>query len=103
TRAMFGQHAVHVPMWMYVQDQGKGVVTFVGSSRSEDLRYGSDQTHQFILGELIVRPHLVMGTNTLRGSGITQLLTRNHTDIISAPDMKILADPMGKISQLLKE
>jgi hypothetical protein len=44
TRVMFGQHAVHVPAWLIVQDQGEGLVTFVGSSRlpvtNHPLRYG---------------------------------------------------------------
>ncbi len=81
-RIMFGENARHVPMWMYVQDQGDGVVSFVGASRvGQDvhpLRYGSGRTHQFVLGELVVRPHLVMATDTLQGMGLGGLATHGH-------------------------
>jgi len=79
---MFGENARHVPMWMYVQDSGSGVVSFTGASRvgeaSHPLRYGSERTHQFILGELVIRPHLVMATDTLRGMGLAGLATNGH-------------------------
>lgn len=81
-RVMFGDNARHVPGWMYVQDQGDGTVSFVGSSRVKDaphpLRYGSDRTHQFFVGELIVRPHLVIATDALRGTGLAGLATGKH-------------------------
>lgn len=84
-RFYFGQHARHVPMWMYVQDQGKGVVSFVGSSRGakddlglHQLRYGSERTHQFIMGELVVRPHLLIATDSLQGMGLAGLATGEH-------------------------
>ena len=81
-RVLFGEHAVHVPAWLYVQNQGDGVVTFVGASRSptpaHPLRYGSDRTHQFILGEIVVRPHQVVATDALRGSGLAHLVARGH-------------------------
>lgn len=82
TAVMFGQHARQVPAWMYVQNQGDGVVSFVGSSRVPDgphpLRYGSDRTHQFIVGEIIVRPHLIVATDSLRGDGLSSLVTGAH-------------------------
>jgi hypothetical protein len=57
TRIMFGEHARQVPAWCYVQDQGSGVVSFVGSSRADSphpLRFGSSRTHQFVVGELML-------------------------------------------------
>jgi hypothetical protein len=66
---------------MYIQDQGDGIVTFVGSSRVGDphpLRYGSRRTHQFVVGEAIIRPHLVIATDTLIGEGISNLLIGGH-------------------------
>lgn len=84
--ATLGSRARHVPAWMYVQDQGDGVVSFVGASRTavpvHPLRYGSDKTHQFILGEIIVRPHLVVATNDLVGMGLAGLATNDHSAVI---------------------
>jgi hypothetical protein len=89
-RLMFGENARHVPAWLYVQDAGNGVVTFVGSSSvtgtphprpaagPHPLRYGSDRTHQLVIGELIVRPHLVVATDTLKGIGLPGLATHDH-------------------------
>jgi hypothetical protein len=88
-RLMFGENARHVPAWMYVQDNGPGGVTFIGASNvtgthrpapdatPHPLRYGSERTHQLIVGELIVRPHLVIATDTLRGMGLTNLAVMN--------------------------
>jgi hypothetical protein len=80
--ALLGQHARHVPAWLYVQRQDTGIVSFVGASRTDSpvhpLRYGSDRTHQFIIGEIIVRPHLVIATDILRGDGLGALATADH-------------------------
>ncbi|MFG3710964.1 hypothetical protein [Micromonospora sp. NPDC047730] len=83
TKVMFGENARHVGAWMYVQNQGPSVVSFVGGSMApaaarHPLRFGSERTHQFVLGELIVRPHLVIATDALRGSGLASLATSDH-------------------------
>ncbi len=82
TRVLFGDRAIHVPAWFYVQDAGDGIVTFVGASKSDDLlhplRYGSTRTHQLIVGELIVRPHRIIATDALRGSGLAALVQGGH-------------------------
>jgi hypothetical protein len=78
TRVMFGQHAVHVPAWLVVQDQGDGLVSFVGSSNGagpHPLRFGSSETHQLIVGEVIVRPHRVTHSSARKGSGLAGLVT----------------------------
>jgi hypothetical protein len=81
-KTMFGQNAQHVPAWLYIQDAGHGVVTFAGSSMSSPadhpLRYASPRTHQFIVGEIIVRPHLIVATDALRGKGLANLITIEH-------------------------
>lgn len=81
-QTLFGVHARHVPCWMYVQDQGDGLVSFVGASHmgsdAHPLRYGSDRVHQFIVGETIVRPHMVLATDALIGSGLAGLATSGH-------------------------
>jgi hypothetical protein len=94
-RLMFGENARRVPAWMYVQNQGDGVVSFVGSSRVDEaahpLRYGSDRAHQFFLGELIVRPHLVIATDAFQGAGLGSLATNSHdfTEMLRAGERLI--------------
>lgn len=82
-RLAFGADARHVPAWLYVQHCGEGLVSFVGSSHTpthlhHPLRYGSGRAHQLIVGELIVRPHLVVATDNLRGQGLGNLATLDH-------------------------
>jgi hypothetical protein len=89
-RVLYGENARRVPAWFYVQDNGPGGVTFVGASSltgthgqkpdavPHPLRYGSDRTHHLIVGELIVRPHLVVATDALRGMGLSALATHDH-------------------------
>ena len=83
--ALFGQHAVHIPAWFYVQDAGQGIVTIGGGSRVtpeqlHPLRFGTEHTHHLVVGELVVRPHTVIATNALRGSGIGSLITGDFHD-----------------------
>lgn len=97
TAALFGQNAVHVPAWLYVQDGGAGVVSFVGASRIADigahpLRFGSERTHQLVIGELVVRPHCVTGTDALRGEGLGSLMLGGGHDEALAGD-RIIGDP----------
>jgi hypothetical protein len=100
-RVLFGQNAVHVPMWMYVQDGGPDHVSFVGGSRAHSesghpLRYGSPRTHQLVIGELVVRPHAVLGTDNLRGMGLTGLAMAGHDVdhmLATGPD----GHPLGEV------
>lgn len=81
TRIMFGEQACRVPAWCYVQHQGDGIVSFIGSSKVpgvNPLRYGSSRCHQFLVGELIVRPRLVVASDALTGEGLSGLLTSAH-------------------------
>lgn len=102
SKVMFGQHAVHVPAWFWVQDGGPHNVVIAGASRMpapHPLRYGSERTHQLIVGEMVVRPHLVIGTDEKRGAGISGMLTDNG--LWGDPD--IILDPFGRGADLLKE
>jgi hypothetical protein len=68
---------------VYVQSQGPGVVSFVGSTRvtpgdPHPLRFGSERTHQLVVGDLTLRPRLVVATDTLRGMGLSGLATHQH-------------------------
>lgn len=95
-RLFWGRDARHVPAFLYVQDQGPGTVSFAGSSmtpgQANPLRYGAPhwrdsrddpgyRAHHLIVGELIVRPHVVIATSALAGHGLAGLLT-------SAPDIE---------------
>lgn len=82
-QVMYGQNARHVPAFLYVQNQGDGVVSFVGGSALpagsvHPLRYGSDRIHQLIIGEVVVRPHVVVATDTLGGHGLDGLILGHH-------------------------
>lgn len=94
-RLMFGQYTIHVPMWMVVQDQDP-VVTFVGASRDLRLRYGSERTHQLILGEMVIRPHVVIATDHYTGTGLSGMV--NHGPQINewVKHGEVICDPMGK-------
>lgn len=103
TQIMYGENARHVPCWMYVQDQGPSVVSFVGASRilsdAHPLRYGSDRTHQFIVGEAIIRPHLVVATDALVGYGLAGLAQSSHDiDAMLDKGEKIIDLKQGAIS-----
>lgn len=102
---LFGQMARHVPAWMYIQDQGAGAISFVGGSRTPQalhpLRYGNERTHQFIVGEIIVRPHVIVATDTLRGQGLAGLVMTGHdiTDMLC--DGELLYEMREGLSQTL--
>ncbi|MET9394706.1 hypothetical protein ABZY20_30590 [Streptomyces sp. NPDC006624] len=102
-------HARHVPAWMYVQRAGDGTVSFVGSSRVSEpgghvrdadhpLHYGSARTHQLIVGELVVRPHFIVGTDVLRGQGLGGIAALGGHDLaryLGCGD--VVLDPYGKL------
>lgn len=103
TKVMFGENSKHVPCWMYMQPQAGGVISFVGATMSPQLWWGGNKTHQYMLGELIARPHFVVGSNTFRGTGLAGLVSRNPMDFIMAEDMNILCDPAQKVGRLMRE
>lgn len=82
-RLMYGQHARHVPAWAYVQRHGEHVVGLVGGSRVAEgtphpLLYGASYQHVFIVGEVIVRPRIAIGTDALMGYGAGSLYLGQH-------------------------
>ncbi|PZD70171.1 hypothetical protein C1752_17186 [Acaryochloris thomasi RCC1774] len=96
---MYGQHAVRVPAWLYTQP-GKEEVIFVGATKDLRASHGNQRTHQFMLGEIILRPHFAVASDNFRGHGATALLTANHMDFLLADDMEVICDPMGKLGTL---
>lgn len=103
SRAMFGVHAKHVPAWMYVQECGSDTVVFVGASRIpgvgqlHPLRFDSQRTHQFVRGEVIVRPHLVVATDALRGSGLSGLAISSHDTGAMLAQGEVVIDHFGSM------
>lgn len=80
---LLGDRARRGTGWAYIQDQGNGVVGIVGSVRVPEgqqhpFAYDSPRTHKFLVGEIIVRPHLVVATDALRGKGVSGLYTGGH-------------------------
>lgn len=75
SKMMFGENAIRIPIRMIVQNHGKGVVSFIGAVKNEELRFGSKTSHQFILGDAVIRPHLVMATKHLEGTGLAGIVT----------------------------
>ncbi len=99
TRAMFGENAVKVPIRIIVQDQGEGIVLFVGAMRSEKLRFGSNMPHQFVLGDGIIRPHAVLESEHCKGMGISGLITSSSfTDPFEwVQNGNVILDPLNII------
>lgn len=97
----FGQHAIHIPAWMIVQDQG-AVTAFVGATKDPQIRYGSDKPHQLVLGELIVRPHLIMASDEFVGYGLNGLATGANMEFDKWVRGDLIADPIGRLSEIMK-
>ncbi len=91
-KLMYGENAVHVPMWMVVQDAGNAV-SFVGASQNTSLRFGSKLTHQLVIGEFVIRPHVVVESEHGKGSGLSGMITRDPKDFFEYG--KVILDPMG--------
>jgi hypothetical protein len=105
TRAMFGCHAVHCGFNMIVQDGQDGKILIVGQSQAKaphPLRFGSNRTHLLLMGDMVFRPHLVIGTDEMRGRGLTNLVTDGFTDMDTWVRGDIVLDPIGKVAAMDK-
>lgn len=96
--ALFGRFARRVPMWMVVQETGNVGVTFVGASRDLRLRFGSTMTHQLILGEMIVRPHVAIESDRYQGLGLSGFLTQCADLEEWFANGRLLCDPIGRFA-----
>ncbi len=96
TKAMFGQHAIHIPVNIIVQDmssQGDGNITAVlQSSAGRPLMFGGKMTHQLIMGDMVLRPHLVVESDAFRGHGLSGLARDGFVDVDKWLKGKILLD-----------
>jgi hypothetical protein len=81
---------------MYVQDtEDPGIVGFVGGARvlgPHPFRYGSERSHLLIHGEIIIRPQLVIATDTLRGTGLGGLATTSPSIDSMLSDGELVID-----------
>jgi hypothetical protein len=92
-KALYGQNAKHVHGWIKVQRASDDTVSFVGASRCIDLMYGGKHAHTLVIGELIVRPHLVFSSNHCQGHGLAGLAREMDVDAWVNGDC--LVNPMG--------
>jgi len=95
-KAMFGENAAHAPVQLCIQDMGEGTVIIVGASKFQaphPFRFGSSSLHQLVQGDLVLRPHWVGETDTLRGFGVSGILTSSQ---FGDPDAwRTILDPVG--------
>lgn len=76
TKVMFGEKAIEVPVWLYVQNQGNNMSSFIGlSPYSDAIRYQEEFTHSFITGSIIVRPARILASDDFIGRGLESMIT----------------------------
>ena len=83
-KVMFGENAVHCGFNMIVQDTGDGKIIVVAQSTSprkgqHPLQFGSKRTHVMCMGDIVVRPHMVFGSDAFRGVGLSNLIRNAFT------------------------
>jgi hypothetical protein len=93
---LFGQHAMHLPINMIAQDNGiddalSGVFQMRHPDASKLIR-NSEFPHVLILGDMIIRPHLIMGTHRMVGHGIGGVYTDGWNMSEWVKDGEILFD-----------
>lgn len=91
-KMMFGCHALHVPMNIVVQDMGDKVSLCIAQIAGKRIRFGSDKTHQLILGDAVIRPHAVLESDKFIGLGMSAVVTMDWRDW---SDEKIILNPSG--------
>lgn len=97
-QALFGRFARRVPMWVVVQDAGTDGVTFVGASRDPRLRFGSTMTHQLIVGEMVVRPHVAIESDRYQGLGLSGFVKHGADLEEWFANGQLLCDPIGRFA-----
>lgn len=78
---VLGKPTLHLPLNLIVQDAGEGSVAGVFQTRDgSQLLMGSKKTHQLILADVFIRPHLAFESDEFRGYGISNLFTTAWTE-----------------------
>lgn len=96
TRALFGDNAIKVPFNAIVQDQGQ-VCLVIAQIASPKIKFGGTKTHQLILGDAVVRPHLVVEIDGMRGRGAAGLIRTPPQEWIEQEDLSVLVDIAGRV------
>lgn len=81
---MLGVPTVHIPINLIAQKVSNGKYWGIWQSQHPDverLLYNSKKTHQLILGDAFIRPHLVVDSNEFRGAGGSHLATHGFAEI----------------------
>lgn len=104
-RAMFGENAVQVGFNYIVQEANDGRVLVIAQSTSpvakHPLMFGSQRTHVMALGDMVFRPRLVMGSDKLRGRGLTGIATSGFLDMDAWGDSAdLILDPTGQVANI---
>jgi hypothetical protein len=95
-RMMFGCHAVRVPIQMAVQQASEHTLVTVTLTRAMpgDLRFGSDKAHQLVLGDAVIRPHVVLETDAFKGHGLGGLAMEPVEEWVRQGN--VLLNPAGR-------
>lgn len=75
TKVMFGCNAVHLPFHGVVQAADGNVSLMLFATPLKNIRFGSKMTHQFVMGDMIIRPHVVYESQHLVGMGAAGIIT----------------------------
>lgn len=105
TQAMFGSHAVQCGINLIIQDGEDGQAIMVAQSKMKGphpLRFGSKRTHILLLGDMVFRPHLVLGTDSFRGVGLNNLLKNGFSPSNEWTQGDIVLDSIGMFNELEK-
>lgn len=83
---MFGQNAIQVPFNCIVQANHKenttvAVIVVGGTPQAMGYTFGGKKTHQLIVGDAIIRPHLVMDSDHLVGTGLAGIAMSGFADV----------------------
>ena len=96
TKVMYGENAIHVPMWMVVQN-GPPAHLICGATKSPKIMYGTKLTHVLILGEMVIRPHFAVASDNFVGHGAGGFWTDNPSAVSWLTDGEVLVDTaMGR-------
>lgn len=83
-KALFGQHARQVAFNYVVQDptNAENKAGLVGTtSFAKEMGFEARGTHVLVLCDAIIRPHFVIESEHLVGSGLTHILTSGMADM----------------------
>lgn len=100
-RSMFGANAVAVPFNCIVQpmrNQTILAVVAIQGAEAARLTFGSNLTHQLIMGDAVVRPHCVVESNHLQGCGLAGIALSGFADVDAwVRQGNVILDAMGRL------